>query len=68
MVSITQDMRFRLSIVKYARNHGVISAAIKYRKNRQYVYRWLKRYDGGMATLFRTKIYRFCALNSFGLR
>ena len=51
MVSITQDMRFRLSIVNYARNHGVISAAIKYRKNRQYVYRWLKRYDGTIESL-----------------
>jgi transposase InsO family protein len=51
MASITQDMKFRLSLVKYAKVHGVTNAAIKYRKNRQYVYRWLKRYDGSIESL-----------------
>ena len=51
MISITQDMRFRLGLVKYAKLHGVTSAAIRYRKNRQYVYRWLKRYDGTIESL-----------------
>lgn len=46
MATITQDMRFRLSLIHYADKFGVIKAAIKYHVNRQYVYRWRKRYDG----------------------
>lgn len=39
MASITQDMRYRLSLIKYAQKHGVTRAAVKYRCNRQYIYR-----------------------------
>lgn len=46
MASITQDMRFRLSLIKYAEKHGVTKAALKYKTNRQYIYRWKNRYDG----------------------
>ena len=46
MNKITQDMQFRKSLLKYAEKHGVIQAAIKYKVNRQYVYRWKRRYDG----------------------
>ena len=46
MASITQDMRYRLSIIKYADKFGVTKAAIKYKTNRQYIYRWKRRYDG----------------------
>ena len=51
MASITQDMRFRLSLIKYAQKYGVSKAACKYRTNRQYIYRWLKRYDGTIESL-----------------
>lgn len=51
MNSITQDMRFRLSLLNYAKKHGVSCAARKYKTNRQYIYRWLKRYDGSMESL-----------------
>ncbi len=51
MANITQDMRFRLSLIKYAQKFGVTKAAIKYKTNRQYVYRWLKRYDGSIESL-----------------
>lgn len=51
MVSVTQDMRYRLSLLNYAKAHGVTQAAIKYRTNRQYIYRWLKRYDGTIYSL-----------------
>lgn len=51
MTSITQDMKFRQSLILYAKKHGVTKAAIKYRTNRQYVYRWLKRYDGTIYSL-----------------
>lgn len=34
MNSITQEMRFRLSLIKYADKYGVTKAAIKYKTNR----------------------------------
>lgn len=51
MASITQDMRFRLSLIKYAQRFGVTKAAIKYKTNRQYIYRWKRRYDGSWDSL-----------------
>ena len=51
MNSITQDMRFRLSLICYAEKYGVSKAARKYKTNRQYIYRWKKRYDGTLASL-----------------
>ena len=51
MDSITQDMRFRLSLIKYADKHGVSKAARKYKTNRQYVYRWKNRFDGTLESL-----------------
>lgn len=47
MASITQDMRYRLSLIKYAEKFGVTKAAVnKYKTNRQYTYRWKRRHDG----------------------
>lgn len=51
MDKITQDMRFRQSLLKYAEKYGVTKAAIKYKVNRQYVYRWRKRYDRTLESL-----------------
>ena len=51
MASITQDMRFRLSLIRYAEQYGVTKAAIKYRTNRQYIYRWKRRFDGSIESL-----------------
>lgn len=51
MASITQDMRFRLSLIHYAEKYGVSKAAQKYKTNRQYVYRWKRRYDGSWDSL-----------------
>lgn len=51
MATITQDMRFRLSLIRYAQKHGVTKAAIRYRVNRQYIYRWIRRYDGSLESL-----------------
>ena len=51
MASITQDMRFRLSFIKYAEKFGVSKAAVKYKTNRQYIYRWKQRYDGSWDSL-----------------
>lgn len=51
MATITQDMRFRPSLIRYAQKHGVTKAAIRYRVNRQYIYRWIRRYDGSLESL-----------------
>ena len=36
--SITQDMRYRQSLMKYAEKYGVSRASQKYNKSRSYVY------------------------------
>ena len=51
MKTITQTMRFRQAIIKESLKNGVTKAAIKYKVNRQYVYRWRKRYDGTLQSL-----------------
>lgn len=51
MATITQDMRFRLSLIRYADKFGVTNAAIKYKTNRQYIYRWKRRFDGSIESL-----------------
>ena len=51
MASITQDMRYRLSLIRFAEKYGVSKAAIKYKTNRQYIYRWKRRYDGTIQSL-----------------
>ena len=51
MATISQDMRFRLSLIRYAEKYGVSQAARKYKTNRQYVYRWKNRYDGSWESL-----------------
>lgn len=49
--TITQNMRYRLSLINYAEKFGVTKAAIKYNTNRQYIYRWKDRYDGSIDSL-----------------
>lgn len=51
MNTITQTMRFRQALVEYSLKHGVTKASIRYKTNRQYVYRWRKRYDGTIHSL-----------------
>ena len=51
MNSVTRDMRFCQSLLKYSQKYGVTKAAIKYKTNRQYIYRWLRRYDGTIDSL-----------------
>ena len=48
---ITQQMRYRESLIKYANKHGVSKATRVYNTNRQYIYRWMKRYDGSTRSL-----------------
>ena len=51
MNKITQTMLYRQSLIRYAEKHGVTKAAIRYNTNRQYIYRWLNRYDGTLQSL-----------------
>ena len=51
MNKITQTMLFRQALINYANKKGVTKAAIRHKTNRQYVYRWLKRYDGTLESL-----------------
>lgn len=51
MNKITQTMLFRQSLIKYSKKNGVTKAAIKYKTNRQYIYRWIRRYDGTLQSL-----------------
>ena len=51
MNKITQTMLYWQALINYANKKGVTKAAIRYKTNRQYVYRWLKRYDGTLESL-----------------
>lgn len=48
MNKITQEMKYRQSVIKYALTNGVSKASRKYDKCRSYIYFWLKRYDGNL--------------------
>ena len=49
--SITQDMRYRQSLMQYAAKYGVSRASRKYNKSRSYIYFWKARWDGRAASL-----------------
>ena len=49
--SITQDMAYRQSLMKYAEKHGVKKASRKYNKSRSYIYFWKARWDGTAESL-----------------
>ena len=49
--SITQDMAYRQSLVKYAEKYGVSRASRKYNKSRSYIYFWKAHWDGSAASL-----------------
>lgn len=49
--SITQDMNYRQSLMKYAEKHGVKRASRKYNKSRSYIYFWRARWDGTVNSL-----------------
>ena len=49
--SITQDMAYRQSLMKYAEKYGVSRASRKYNKSRSYIYFWKARWDGTAQSL-----------------
>lgn len=51
MNTVTQDMRYRQSLMKFAEKYGVSKASRKYNKSRSYIYFWKARYDGSIESL-----------------
>lgn len=51
MDRITQDMKYRQSIMKWSQKFGVSSAARKFNKSPSFIYFWLSRYDGSLESL-----------------
>ena len=51
MNSITQDILYKQSVVKYSYKHGVTKAAIKFKMHRKTIYRWREKYDGTAQSL-----------------
>lgn len=51
MNSITQDIKFKQSVVKYSYKNGVTAAAAQYNLHRKTIYRWREKYDGTLASL-----------------
>ena len=51
MNSITQDILYKQSVVKYSLKHGVTKAAIKFEMHRKTIYRWREKYDGTAQSL-----------------
>ena len=49
--SITQDMAYRQSLMKYTEKYGVSRSIRKYNKSRSYIYFWKARWDGSAASL-----------------
>ena len=51
MNSITQDIKFKQSVIKYSYKNGVTAAALQYKLHRKTIYRWRERYDGTLESL-----------------
>lgn len=51
MNTVTQDMKYRQSLIHFASKYGVSKASRKYNRSRSYIYFWLKRYDGSLQSL-----------------
>lgn len=51
MNSITQDVLYKQSVVKYSQKHGVAKAAVKFKMHRKTIYRWREKYDGTAQSL-----------------
>ena len=51
MNSITQDIMYKQSVIKYSYKHGVTKAAIQFKMHRKTIYRWREKYDGTAQSL-----------------
>ena len=51
MATVTQDMKYRQSLMCYAIKNGISKASRKYNSPRSTIYFWLSRYDGTIESL-----------------
>ena len=51
MNSITYELKFRQSVVKYSYRNGVTAAHIQFKVSRRTIYRWRKKYDETLESL-----------------
>ena len=51
MKSITQNMKYLQSLMKYAEKNGVSAASRKYNRSRSFIYFWKGRWDGSIESL-----------------
>lgn len=51
MKTITQDMEYRCSLMKYREKYGVNRASRKYNRSQPYICFWKKRYGGMLDSL-----------------
>lgn len=49
--TVSQTMKYRQAIIKYSQIYELTKTINRYKANRQYVYRWLKRYDRSIQSL-----------------
>ncbi|MBP0983243.1 MAG: integrase core domain-containing protein [Oscillospiraceae bacterium] len=63
MNSITQEMRFRQSLMKYCEKYGVKRASRKYNKSRSYMY--TPRHNGKVERSHREDHNKFYSCHSF---
>lgn len=47
----TTEAHFRQRLIEYAKKHGATEAANRYHLSRKTVHKWMKRYDGTLASL-----------------
>ena len=51
MTTLTQTLKRRQAVVKYAKRYGVSAASIRYNVSRPTIYKWMKRYNGHLGSL-----------------
>lgn len=51
MAILTQDLLFKQAVIRCSQKNGVTEAAKRYKTTRQWIYYWLRRYDGTLASL-----------------
>ena len=51
MNTLTQTLKRRQAIVKYAKRYGVSKSSYRYNVSRPTIYKWMKRYDGHLGSL-----------------
>ena len=51
MKSITSDAKYRQRVIRYSEKHGVTKAADRFRRSRQAIYEWKRKYNGNWKSL-----------------